>query len=127
MSQHSLKDPDKKKTNVPVEIYKKFLGDYKDFKVFIVDQELVQDLYKSDFCDGGNHSVYHWIPKSELWLSDALDKKEMKYVLWHEWIECNLMKDKGWTYDKAHATASKTEWQLRKRDGLTGYATHKEK
>jgi hypothetical protein len=120
LSEHALKEPWKKKTHVSRKVYKKKLGKYQGYNVWIVKQEMVQDLYKTDFVDGGNPSVYHWIPQNELWLSDALDKNERYFVLWHEYIERTLMKEKGWTYDRAHERASKTEYNLRKKAGLTG-------
>lgn len=99
---------------VPKGVYKRKLGTYKGYDVWIVNSEIVQDTYKTDWVDGGNNSVYHFIPPNELWLSDALDKEELKFVVWHEYVESWLMRNKGWTYDRAHRRASATEFELRK-------------
>ena len=112
LSEHAPKEPEP--TKVPKDIYVRKLGVYKGYNVWIVNSEKVQDTYKTDWVDGGNDSVYHFIPANELWLSDALDKEELKFVVWHEWVESWLMRHKGWTYDRAHRRASATEYELRK-------------
>jgi hypothetical protein len=112
-SEHPVKHESSQHPHPPKEIYKKYLRDFRGYTVYMVNQELVQDLYKIDFVDGGNPSVYHWIPEGEIWIADALAKSEMKFVLWHEYVECRLMKEKGLDYDHAHELASKQEYGLR--------------
>ncbi len=112
-SQHPVMHETSQHPHPPNEIYKKYLKDFRGYTVYMVNQELVQDLYKIDFVDGGNPSVYHWIPEGEIWIADALAKTEIRFVLWHEYVECQLMKQKGLTYDQAHELASKQEYGLR--------------
>lgn len=116
LSEHAEKNP--QTPIVPANIYVRKLGEYKGYQVWIVDQEKVQDTYKTDWVDGGNNSVYHFIPPTELWLSNALDPEELKFVVWHEWVESWLMRNKGWAYDNAHRRASATEYELRRDFGL---------
>jgi hypothetical protein len=76
----------------------KFLKKYSSkLKVFLVDGELVRDLYYIDFTQGGHDLVYNFIPKQEIWIDNDISPREMEFVLLHEMHERNLMK-LGWCY-----------------------------
>ena len=102
------------KKEILKKIHKKLLKKYsnKKIKVWIVDGEMVRDLFLSEFTEGGNDKIYSFVPKGEIWLDDDLSTKERKFILLHELHERNLM-EKGWTYDAgkraAHWSASKIE------------------
>ena len=94
-------------------IHKKLLKSYsKNIKVWIVDGELVRDLFFIEFTEGGHDKVYHFIPKREVWIDDDVSKKEIKFILLHELHERNLM-SKGWNYQKAHRDSSRIEFFCR--------------
>ena len=58
-------------------IHKHLLGQTaKKLQVWIVDGELVRDLFLIDFTEGGHHFVYHFVPRDELWLDNDLNSKE---------------------------------------------------
>jgi hypothetical protein len=67
-------------------------------KTWIVDGELVRDLFFLNFVEGGHGYVYPFIPKDEVWIEESIDSRELKYILLHELHERNLMA-KGWCYD----------------------------
>lgn len=100
-------------------IHKKLLKKYskEKIKVWIVNGELVRDLFFLDFTEGGNDQIYSFVPYGEIWLDDDLSPKELKFVLLHELHERNLMK-KGWKYDSfkrgAHYSANEIEYFCRK-------------
>lgn len=94
-------------------IHKKLLTQYSsNVKVWIVDGELVRDLFFIDFTEGGHYKVYHFIPAGEIWIDDDLSPKERKFVILHELHELNRMA-KGWGYSSAHRSASELEYICR--------------
>ncbi len=96
-------------------IHKQKLKKYSNDKisVWIVNGELVRDLFYIDFTEGGHDKVYHFVPKNEVWIDDDLSNRDLKFVLLHELHERNLM-SKGYNYDSAHKSSSKIEHTARK-------------
>jgi len=111
-------------------IHKELLNEYsKNLKIWIINGELVRDLFSVDFTEGGHDRVYSFIPKNEIWLDDDLEPKERKFVLLHELHERNLMPeghnlkmkngiikaDKNYNkvYTSAHIKASRLEYYCR--------------
>jgi hypothetical protein len=105
----------KKKGNVLKTVYKKLIEEYKNkkIKIWIVNGELVRDLFFLDFTEGGHDKVYGFIPPNEVWIDDDLELDERKFVILHELHERNLM-SKGKDYDSAHKSSSKIEYYCRK-------------
>lgn len=90
-------------------VYKKqIFQKYNPAKIWIVNGEIVRDLFFIDFTEGGHDKVYHFIPKGEIWIDDDLSKKEILFVLLHEAHERSLMA-KGWKYERAHIDSSRIE------------------
>lgn len=80
-------------------IHKKLLKKYSNnIKVWIVNGELVRDLFFVEFTEGGHDKVYPFIPKGEIWIDDDVVQEEMKFILLHELHERNLI-ERGWPYD----------------------------
>jgi hypothetical protein len=95
-------------------VHKRLLIKYsKNIKVWIVNGELVRDLFFLDFTEGGHDKVYPFVPLNEIWLDDDNTTKERKFILLHEVHERNLM-NKGWNYEKAHKSASEIEYSCRR-------------
>ena len=82
-------------------------------KIFLVDGTHVRNVHDSDFSQGGNGYRYKWIPKSEIWIDAHIPEDEWSLIVGHECQEAELMKS-GVGYDKAHATAKRTEDKLRR-------------
>lgn len=81
--------------------------------VWIVDAEIVRDVFFIDFTEGGHDKVYRFVPAGEVWLDDDLKLSERRFVLLHEVHERRLMATRNWTYDKAHRSASRIEYHCR--------------
>lgn len=92
-------------------------------KIWIVDGNIIRTLFFADFQEGGNDKVYSFVPRNEIWIDDALKKKERKFILLHELHERRLMTE-GMRYDylpweeasedTAHQNASRLESYYRK-------------
>ncbi len=76
-------------------LWEKYSG---EIKIWIVNGELVRDLFYIDFTEGGHDLVYPFIPKKEVWIDNDVSVKEREFILLHELHERNLMA-MGWCYD----------------------------
>jgi hypothetical protein len=114
-------------------IHKKLLKKYsKKIQVWVVNGQMVRDMFFIDFTEGGHDKVYPFIPENEIWLDDDLSLRERKFVLLHELHERNIMAkhkagsmisikrgqsvlDKNYTkiYEDAHVSASELEYHCR--------------
>jgi len=105
--------PGKKEEFIP-KVHKQYLEKYSrgGVKVWIVDGELVRDVFFIDYTEGGHDKVYSFVPAGEVWLDDDLQPSELKYVLLHELHERHLM-TQGWNYPKAHRSSSHIEYFCR--------------
>jgi hypothetical protein len=104
----------KNKEDILKDIHRKLVKEYSKYnlKVWIVNGEIVRDLYFLDFTEGGHNKVYPFVPIDEIWIDDDLSKSELKFVLLHEAYERNLM-SQGLVYDEAHKKASEQEFYYR--------------
>ncbi len=94
-------------------IHRRLIKRYSDgIKIWIVNGELVRDLFFIDFSEGGHDKVYWFVPKNEVWIDDDVIEKERKFVLLHELHERNLMK-RGMKYHEAHRSANNVEYFAR--------------
>jgi len=87
-------------------------------QVWIVDGNLVRSYYKTDYTEGGHGYVYPWVPKSEIWIEDGVDRREVQFILCHEYLERRLMRDAQLDYDTAHNICSRVEFNVRKGGGV---------
>lgn len=81
--------------------------------VWIVDGDEVRNRFESKYNKGGHGYVYDYIPKNEIWISDIKDKNEFIPILEHEFVERDLMKNKGLSYQEAHKKATLKEYEIR--------------
>jgi hypothetical protein len=88
-------------------------------EVWLIDGNLARSYYKTDYTEGGHGYVYPWVPRPEIWVEDGVDRREMPYIVCHEYIERRLMRDEELDYDPAHEICSKVEFNLRKCKGAT--------
>jgi hypothetical protein len=110
----------------PPETYVGRYGKIEEVDVFIVSGELVRDLFKTDYIEGGHGYVYSWIPNDEIWLEDSLPADERPFVLLHEFVERTLMKRLRLPYGEAHTfsatiefSARRAGWSKRQIDSMT--------
>jgi hypothetical protein len=94
-----------------------------EVRVWLVDGNLVRSYYKTDYTEGGHGYVYPWVPKPEIWVEDGVDRREVPFIVSHEYLERRLMRDERLDYDPAHEICSKIEFALRKSAGATPLLT----
>jgi hypothetical protein len=95
-------------------IHKKLLEEWSDgVKVWVVDGELIRDVFYIDFTEGGHDKVYGFIPAKEVWIDDDVKPEERPFIVLHELHERALM-SRGWTYAKAHPDSSRIEFHYRR-------------
>jgi hypothetical protein len=80
--------------------------------VWLVDGELVRDLFYAGFTLGGHDYVYKYIPRNEIWIDDTVDESDITFIILHEAIERDHMK-RGMEYEAAHIIATDIEVQAR--------------
>jgi len=98
-------------------IHEKLLEDWSaGVKVWVVDGELVRDVFFIDFTEGGHDKVYDFIPVKEVWIDDDVRPEERRFILLHELHERRLMSG-GWAYGKAHEDSSRLEAHYRRHPG----------
>lgn len=90
------------------------IGDVGDaVRVYLVDGEIVRDIYKTDYIEGGHGYVYEWIPKDEIWIDSKMRPDEIPIILLHEFVERTLMKSRHVPYARAHDAALRVEFRHR--------------
>lgn len=103
--------------DIPKKVYAKKYGVIKDkedvVNIFLINGEVVRDLYKTDYVEGGHAYVYNWIPEDEIWIEKTLKQDEIPVIILHEFLERTLMKYKKFPYVRAHVAASKAEFEHR--------------
>ncbi len=95
-------------------LYGFYNGEYKGFKVWIVDGNYIRREIFNEFIYGGNDERYTFIPESEIWIDNSVSVDEYLTTIEHEIIERNLMRNKGYTYYDAHDSALMFELGMRK-------------
>ncbi len=109
--------PGEPKAEVLKKVHKELLKEYsRDLKVWVVDGDVVRDVYFIDYTEGGHDLVYKFVPAREVWLDDDLEPKERRFVLIHEVHERFLM-SQGMKYFQAHRSASRIEYYCRHHPG----------
>lgn len=105
--------PERHNEKPPREIYVRRPGSLPGVAVWLVDGELVRDLFRTEFLEGGHGYVYPWIPNNEIWLEDGVHPSELPFILIHEYTELLDMRDRGTEYEVAHDRASAVEFKAR--------------
>lgn len=82
-------------------------------KVVTVDGNSIKLKNDMDFVEGGNDQAYDYVPKGQVWIDKAINPKERKFIVLHELLEQRLMRNRGMSYDKAHAKANVVEKKYR--------------
>ena len=113
---------------VLAKIHRKHYGLVGGLMVWGIDGEAVRDLVDIDFTTGGNPARYLYVPPNELWIERWLSLTDFAAVIFHEYIEYRLMKDRRMTYERAHDRATIAELPMRKdmRRGLIRVRTRED-
>ncbi len=80
--------------------------------VWYVRGDIIRQYLDPHFVFGGHDLVYEYVPKRTIWIDVCQDEREVPFSRHHEIFERALM-EKGWTYNKAHAAATRSELTLR--------------
>ena len=94
-------------------LYLENLGVLQDWKVYLVNGKLVRNQMYVDFTLGGHGYRYCFIPRSEIWIDNAVVLAERPYIKVHEGVEVVVMVKTPLQYDAAHAEATRVEVLLR--------------
>ncbi len=88
-------------------VYRSYMGKRNGQPVWIVDWDQVCRLYPH-WIMGGNDQRYRFNPPDEVWIDSSMGIEEYEYTVVHELVEQELMRDRLWTYDRAHDYANVT-------------------
>jgi hypothetical protein len=98
------------------QIYLKKFGKFAGFKIYEVYGDYIMLHFDMDFVIAGNGYAKNYIPRDEIWLDRMVSTNDVLFVIVHEITEAIIMRDLGYTYEKAHRIANEIEYQARKRD-----------
>ncbi|MDD5362213.1 MAG: hypothetical protein PHN88_08775 [Ignavibacteria bacterium] len=94
-------------------IYRTYMGERNNFKVWVVDGALIRETIFNEFIYGGNDERYIFVPEGEMWIDNSISAEEYETTLQHEINERNLMRKFGMTYFDAHDSSLSLELQMR--------------
>ncbi len=103
----------------------KHLGTLDDVDVFVVDSaEVANQFDKRWDKDNKEHVIGNqhygefsdYIPENEVWISDLVEQKDIKGVLFHELVERTSIKKYNIDYDTAHELSINIETYLKEND-----------
>lgn len=91
-------------------VRKKFLKEYSNdkVKIWLVDGKMVRNFFFVEYAEGGHDKVYDFIPGNEIWIDEILPPEEIKFIIFHELRERNLMLKRK-EYREAHKSATLAE------------------
>jgi hypothetical protein len=94
-------------------VYRYFCGEKGNYKVWIIDGNVVRQKIYKEFLYGGNEQRYVFNPKGEIWIDNAISCEEFDLTVAHELNERHLMAKFGWTYEAAHDSSLSLEQVIR--------------
>jgi hypothetical protein len=98
------------------DIYRVHLARRQGQDIWVVDGGRVVSALYPAFIMGGNDQRYRFNPENEIWIDNRIGIEEFCYTVQHELIERKLMRERGWSYDRAHSQGGlEREGQLRLR------------
>ena len=105
-----------------IALHKKFLVNARikeeTFKIYTINGDYLRTFHDVGFLFGGHKiagAKYDYIPANEIWIEESIGTRhDMAAIIMHEITEINHMKNKRWSYKKAHADANRVESVFRK-------------
>lgn len=98
------------------DIYRLYWGRRQKQQIWIVDGDQVFGHLYPAFIMGGNDQRYRFNPADEVWIDSRIGAEEFEYTLAHELIERKMMREKGWSYGRAHKAGLALEKKMRDKD-----------
>ncbi|MCC6979712.1 MAG: hypothetical protein IT343_15445 [Candidatus Melainabacteria bacterium] len=99
-------------------IYRVRLGERQGQRIWLVDGARVARYIYPAFIMGGNDQRYRFNPDDEVWIDNRIGIDELEYTIAHELIERKLMRERGYSYGRAHEAGLALEQRMRKRDEM---------
>jgi len=97
-------------------IYRVRLGKRQGQRIWLVDgAQVVRNIYPA-FIMGGNDQRYRFNPDDDVWIDNRIGIEELEYTIAHELIERKLMREKLFSYGRAHWAGLELEKRMRMRD-----------
>lgn len=97
-------------------IYRVRLGKREGQRIWLVDGAQVVRFVYPAFIMGGNDQRYRFNPDDEVWIDNRIGIEEFEYTVAHELIERKLMRERGYSYDRAHQAGLDLERFMRTRN-----------
>lgn len=97
-------------------IYLVKLGRSQGQTIWVVHGGRVHRLLYPHFLSGGNDQRYRYTPENEVWIDHRMGLSELRYTILHELLERKLMRERGWSYNRAHKEALAAEEKARLND-----------
>ena len=94
-------------------VHTKFLMRLGPYKVWLCDFDYLRDYVFVDAVGDANPSRYTFVPMDEIWIEDNMGEQDTFAITRHAYVEAELMKNEGLSYDRAHHTASMAELKFR--------------
>lgn len=89
-----------------------YIGRILEYKVYIVDGDLIKIHCNMDFVEGSNFRAADYVPGNQIWLDNNIDIHDWAFLLFHESVELLHMKT-GIPYNQAHDIANEFERKVR--------------
>lgn len=114
-------DADHPRKEALKKIHQKKLEKYSsdDFTVWLIDGEMVRDIYLTEYAEGGHDLVYSFVPHREVWIEQILSPEEQRFIVLHELHERFLI-SQGKDYLSAHKGATIIEDRFRENGDTAG-------
>lgn len=93
--------------------YTRQWGSLREFEVWLVDGKFVRDRIDPGFTNMDQHWHFAFIPPNEIWVDDATDGPEIRFLAKSGVREALMMRN-GVSYDRAESVTTKTEKAERK-------------
>jgi hypothetical protein len=94
-------------------IYRYYCSPMGNYKVWIIDGNVIRQKIYKEFLYGGNEQRYIFNPRGEIWIDNAISCEEFDLTVAHELNERHLMAKYGWTYEVAHDSSLMLEQVIR--------------
>jgi hypothetical protein len=106
--------------------YLEKIDQHGNLAIWLVDGGFIRGHMDEEFTNFGQHYIFSYIPKDELWIEKETKNDELQFFIDHLLVEHRLMA-KGMPYDKALLEADRVERKERRRAGDVRRMTHRGK
>ncbi len=98
------------------DLYRVYLGEREGQHIWIVDGNAMVRRFYPPFVMGGNDQRYRFNPENDIQIDNRIGAIELEYTIGHELRERKLMRERGWTYNRAHVEGGLAEEKRLRQD-----------